>query len=137
MAKKGKIHEMVKAHLERVYDAFIHKNLTDLIKSDEDITLTIKMHGPLLQLSSGMTDNHCKNALICSLALASVLSAIVDDFRAEDTVTDSDVAGWRDITIAAYRREISRILEIGVKPDGANQMHIKIEHEEDDDDAAD
>lgn len=130
MEKRKEIPEMEKVHLEIAYDAIIHRQLTDLLKSDKDITLTIKMHGPLVQLSSDV-NNHGKNALICCLALASTLSEIVADFE-----VDSDVAGWRELTNTAYLRALARILENDAKADGANSMYIRYKHEEDDDDAA-
>lgn len=131
MAKRKEIPEMEKVHLEIAYDAIIHKQLTDLLKSDKDITLTIKMHGPLVQMSSEVK-NHGKNALICCLALASTLSAIVADFE-----VDSEVAGWRELTNTAYLRALARILENDAKADGANNMYIIHKREEkEDDDAA-
>lgn len=136
MAKRKEISEMEKVHLEITYDALIHEQLTDLLKSDKDITLTIKMHGSLVQMSSDEADSHSKNALICSLALAATLDAIVEDFRSEGTVTESDVAGWRELTNAAYIRELVRILESDAEADGANSMYIRYKREEDDHDAA-
>lgn len=124
MAKRKEIPETEKVHLEIAYDAIIHKQLTDLLKSDKDITLTINMHGPLLQMSSEV-NHRGKTALICCLALASSLHAI-----AEELAKDSEIDGWRELTNEAYLRALLRILDNDAKVYDAIVKRIKCEYEE-------